>query len=65
MKHKEHYYDIIIISEKWYILVLQQVHRDFLPYVCVCVCVCVCVFIQLHITAQSGPVILVILRHSH
>ena len=31
---------------------------------CVCVCVCVCVFIKLHITAQSGPVILVILCHS-
>ena len=28
-------------------------------------CVCVCVFIKLHITAQSGPVILVILCHSH
>ena len=27
--------------------------------------VCVCVFIELHITAQSGPVILVILCHSH
>ena len=27
--------------------------------------VCVCVFIKLHITAQSGPVILVILCHSH
>ena len=26
---------------------------------------CVCVFIELHITAQSGPVILVILCHSH
>ena len=25
----------------------------------VCVCVCVCVFIKLHITTQSGPVILV------
>ena len=31
----------------------------------VCVCVCVCAFIKLHITAQSGPVILVILCHSH
>ena len=30
-----------------------------------CVCVCVCVFIKLHITTQSGPVILVILCHSH
>ena len=30
-----------------------------------CVCVCVCIFIKLHITAQSGPVILVILCHSH
>ena len=29
------------------------------------VCVSVCVFIRLHITAQSGPVILVILCHSH
>ena len=29
-----------------------------------CVCVCVCVFINLHITAQSGPVIRVILCHS-
>ena len=26
---------------------------------------CVCVFIQLHITAQSGPVILAIICHSH
>ena len=33
--------------------------------VCVCVCVCVRVFIKLHITAQSGLVILVILCHSH
>ena len=39
--------------------------------VCVCVCMCifiklhsVCVFIESHITAQSGPVILVILFHS-
>ena len=31
---------------------------------CVCMCVCVCVFIKLHITAQSGLVILVILCHS-
>ena len=29
------------------------------------VAVCLCVFIKLHITAQSGPVILVILCHSH
>ena len=29
------------------------------------VTMCVCVFIKLHITAQSGPVILVILCHSH
>ena len=30
-----------------------------------CVCVCVCVFIELHITPQSGPVILVILYLPH
>ena len=29
------------------------------------VCVCACVFMELHITAQSGPVILVILCHLH
>ena len=29
------------------------------------VCVSVCVFIKMHITAQSGPVTLVILCHSH
>ena len=34
-------------------------HSTTLP--CTSVCVCVCVFIKLHITAQSGPVILVIL----
>ena len=31
----------------------------------VCVCVCVFVFIKVHITAQSGLAILVILYHSH
>ena len=36
-------------------------------YVCMYVCsyVCLYVFIKLHITTQSGPVILVILCHSH
>ena len=41
------------------------VSRTILMCVCACVCVCVCVFIKLHITTQSGPVILVILCHSH
>ena len=31
----------------------------------VCIYVCMYVFIKLHITTQSGPVILVILCHSH
>ena len=30
-----------------------------------CTSVCVCVFIKLHMAAQSGPVILVIICHSH
>ena len=30
-----------------------------------CMYVCMYVFIKLHITTQSGPVILVILCHSH
>ena len=41
--------------------VIMSIRRGFNP----CVCVCVCVFIKLHITAQSGPVILVVLCHSH
>ena len=40
----------------------------FVVLVCMCACVgvvvCVCVFIKLHIIAQSGPVILVVLCHS-
>ena len=32
---------------------------------CLCMYVCMYVFIKLHITTQSGPVILVILCHSH
>ena len=34
-------------------------------YVCVFVCKYVCILVKLHITAQSGPVIVVILCHSH
>ena len=40
-------------------------HPMPLAYVCVCARARVCVIIKLHITAQSGPVILVMLRHSH
>ena len=40
-------------------------HGEGSGLVLVCLCVCVCVFIKLHITTQSGPVILVILCHSH
>ena len=45
---------------KWEYILVDHVHE--LPSGD---CVCVCVFIKLHITAQSGPVILVILCHSH
>ena len=41
--------------------------QEFLPWyigTSTVLCVCVCVFIKLHITAQSGLVILVILCHS-
>ena len=34
-------------------------------YACMYVCMYACIFIKLHITAQSGPVILVILCNSH
>ena len=34
-------------------------------HACMYVCVSECMFIKLHITAQSGPVIRVIICHSH
>ena len=39
--------------------------RNPIPVQYVCMYVCMYVFIKLHITTQSGPVILVILCHSH
>ena len=58
------------------LLILLQVLKTVLPLltaavslvisvVCMYVCMYVCIFIKLHITAQSGPVIRVILCHSH
>ena len=47
---------------------LQVIDMEVIMYVCMYVCmyICmyVCIFIKLHITAQSGLVILVILCHS-
>ena len=49
-----------------YILMMGCMHCMYsCMYVFTCVCVYVCIFIKLHITAQSGPVIRVILCHSH
>ena len=45
--------------------VAQAAVREGMEGSRVCVCVCVYLFIKLHITAQPGPVILVILCHSH
>ena len=42
----------------------KKISRRGSPRSLVYLCVCVCVFIKLHITAQSGLVILVILCHS-
>ena len=44
---------------------IKRDKEDTLSLLVQCVCVCVCIFIKLHITAQSGPVIVVILCHSH
>ena len=38
---------------------------DVTKGMCVYICVYLCVYIKLHITAQSGTVILAILFHSH
>ena len=42
-------------------------YQEQLLFVCVCVraCVCVCAVIKLHLTAQSGPDVPVIICHSH
>ena len=67
MMHKLYAYWYIYyipgIVESAIILILQCV--CVCMCVCVHVCVCVCVFIKLHINGQSGPVIPVILCHSH
>ena len=55
-------------SQELLIVSANKVERAKRSCVCFCIlalCVCVCVFIKLHITAQSGPVILVILCHLH
>ena len=43
----------------------DQTNMYVCMYVCMYVSMYVCIFIKLHITAQSGPVIRVILCHSH
>ena len=53
-------------GDQWYLLRKPLIRRD--KGVCMYVFhmyVCMYVFIKLHITTQSGPVILVILCHSH
>ena len=52
---------IIIIINDEYHPVCRRLHIRHETYLRACVCV----FIKLHITTQSGPVILVILCHSH
>ena len=46
-------------------MILVTKTSDQTRNVCMYVCMYVCIFIKLNITAQSGPVILVILCHSH
>ena len=47
-----------------YVCMFMYVCMYVCKYVCMYVCMYVCIFIKLHITAQSGLVILVILCHS-
>ena len=44
---------------------LRVQHRHVVLPLPVVLCVCMCVLIKLHIAAKAGPVILVILCHSH
>ena len=52
-------FDQSFVLMYWYICMYVCMH------VCMYACMYVCIFIKLHITAQSGPVIRVILCHSH
>ena len=65
---------IIIASPALCHITIIHHYRDATPFgfvdeskdsLYVCMYVCMYVFIKLHITTQSGPVILVILCHSH
>ena len=47
------------------IVFFYLVTTGWIFYIILYVCMYVCIFIKLHITAQSDPVILVILCHSH
>ena len=49
---------------KLHVCVCMYVCMYACMYVCMHVCMYVCIFIKLHITAQSGLVILIILCHS-
>ena len=63
---------LLVEQQKWYQQILPKVQKlvrhDYIKsctvYTVVQQYVCVCVFVKLHITAQSGLVILVILCHS-
>ena len=50
---------------KWGSMILVTKTSDQMRQRMYVVCMDVVVFIKLHITAQSGPVILVVLCHSH
>ena len=56
---------LITDALKQILVVYTLYYRNIYIYIYIYVYVCVCVFIKLHITAQSGLVILVILCHSH
>ena len=57
----------MILVTCMYVFICMYVCMYVCIYICmeVCMYVCMYVFIKLHITTQSGPVILVILCHSH
>ena len=66
--HTLRYWRVHLSMCDFFAMILFRSFVFFVVVVCMCVCVgvvvCVCVFIKLHIIAQSGPVILVILCHS-
>ena len=64
-KQSGHVLLVILLALPHSMYMGRYMHVCMYVYMYACTYMYVCMFIKLHITAQSGPVIRVILCHSH